>query len=92
MEDRKVMLTTIDNKIDPFTDFALWLLRDKELGYNTVEYLARIAKISDDMTQKEEDAEIERAIDEIVAINPLGIYIKKFNPAKQQPDNGSVDA
>lgn len=81
MEEKKVMLTTIDNEFNPFTDFVLWLLRDKELGYNTCQYLARIAKVTDDMTQKEEDAEIERAIDEIVALNPLGVYVKVYNNA-----------
>lgn len=79
MENSKVMLTTIDNIYNPFTQFSLWLLRDNELGYNTCGYLARIAKLTDDMTQKEEDEEIERAIDEIVELNPLGIYIKVYN-------------
>ena len=79
MEDSKVMLTTIDNIYDPFTQFTLWLLRDQELGYNTCGYLARIAKLTDDMTQKEEDEEIERAIDEIIELNPLGVYIKVYN-------------
>ena len=79
MEDSKVMLTTIDNIYDPFTQFTLWLLRDQELGYNTYGYLARIAKLTDDMTQKEEDEEIERAIDEIIELNPLGVYIKVYN-------------
>ena len=81
MDDKKVMLTTTDNDYDPFTDFTLWLLRDKELGYNTCQYLARIAKVTDDMTQKEEDAELERAMDEIIALNPLGVYVKKFKDA-----------
>lgn len=70
-------LTTIDNDFDPFEQFDSWLLFDKEKGYNSSEYLMRVAQISDDMTQKEIDEEIERAIDEIVALNPLGIY-KKF--------------
>lgn len=69
-------LTTIDNPFDPFEQFDSWLLFDKEKGYNSSEYLMRIAQISDDMTQKEIDEEIERAIDEIVALNPLGIYKK----------------
>ena len=76
MEETKVMLTTIDNPFDPFEQFTLWLLFDKEKGYNSCEYLARITNITDDMTQKEEDAEIERAIDEIIELNPLGIYVK----------------
>lgn len=69
-------LTTTDNPFDPFEQFASWLLFDKEKGYNSSEYLMRIANISDDMTQKEIDEEIERAIDEIVMVNPLGIYKK----------------
>lgn len=70
------MLTTIDNPFDPFEQFTSWFLFDVEKGYNTCSYLARIAKLSNGMTQKEEDDEVERAIDEIVSINPLGIYMK----------------
>ena len=70
------MLTTFDNPFDPFEQFTSWLLFDKEKGYNTSEYLARIAKLSDDMTQKEENEEIERAIDEIIMTNPVHIYRK----------------
>ena len=76
MEETKVMLTTIDNPFDPFEQFTQWLLFDKEKGYNSCEYLARITNFTDDMTQKEEDSEIERAIDEIIELNPLGIYVK----------------
>lgn len=70
------MLTTIDNPFDPFEQFTSWLLFDNEKGYNTCGYLARIAKITDDMSQSEEDEEVERAIDEIIAVNPLNIYRK----------------
>ena len=72
------MLTTLDNPYNPFEQFTHWLLFDKEQGYNTCEYLARIAYLSDDMTQKEENEEIERAIDEIIFTNPLPIYKKVF--------------
>lgn len=60
------MLTTIDNPFDPFEQFTSWLLFDNEKGYNSCGYLARIAKLSDDMSQKEIDDEVERAIDEII--------------------------
>ena len=70
------MLTTFDNPYDPFEQFASWFLFDVEKGYNTCSYLARIAQITDDMTQIEENEEIERAIDEIIMMNPLGIYKK----------------
>ena len=73
MESNEVMLTTTDNPYNPFDQFHSWLLFDKEKGYNTCEYLARIAKLEDDMSQPEKDAEIERAIDEIISYNLLGL-------------------
>ena len=76
--ENECMLTTIDNPFDPFEQFTSWFLFDVEKGYNTCGYLARIVKLSDDMSQKEQEDEIERAIDEIISINPSGIYIKAF--------------
>lgn len=69
-------LSTIDNPFDPFEQFDDWLRFDEDKGYNCCSYLARIAKITDDMTPNEEDAEIERAIDEILTFNPIGLYKK----------------
>ena len=40
--DNDYLLTTIDNPYDPFEQFSLWLLFDKEQGYNTLEYLGRV--------------------------------------------------
>lgn len=70
------MLTTIDNPYNPFDEFALWLLFDKQKGYNSCEYLARIAQLSDDLSEKETEDEIERAMDEIIMYDPFGIYKK----------------
>ena len=70
------MLTTVDNPFDPFEQFTSWFMFDVEKGYNSCSYLDRIAKFSDDMSQAEIDAETERAIDEIIIMNPLGIYKK----------------
>ena len=72
----EVMLTTFDNPFDPFEQFASWFLFDVEKGYNTCSFLARIAKISDQFSEKEEDEEIERAIDEIIKYDFLNIYKK----------------
>lgn len=69
-------LTTFDNPFDPFDDFTSWFMFDIEKGYNTCGYLDRIAKVTDDMSKKEVDEEIERAIDEIILYNPLNIYKK----------------
>ena len=72
----EVMLTTIDNPYNPFEQFDLWLLFDKEKGYNTCEYLARIVNLTNDMSEKEIDAATNRAIDDIIVNDPFGIYKK----------------
>lgn len=72
----EVMLTTFDNPFDPFEDFTSWFMFDIEKGYNTCGYVARIANTPDDLSQKEVDEEIERAIDEIIRYDFLNIYKK----------------
>ena len=80
-EQRECMLSTIDNPFDPFVDFVSWFMFDIEHCYNTCSYLARIVKLEDDFTQNEINAEIERAVDEIIMVNPLHIYKKVYNMA-----------
>lgn len=63
-------LTTVDNPYDPFEDFDHWFLFDVVNGYNSCSYLARIATTSDQLTDEENLKEINRAIDEIVSLNP----------------------
>ena len=70
------MLTTYDNPFNPFEQFSSWFQFDVEKGYNTCSYLARIAKLSDEMSQQEEDEEVERAIDEIIKYDFMNIYKK----------------
>lgn len=79
-------LTTIDNPFDPFEQFDSWLMFDKEKGYNSCERLARIAQITDDMTQKEFDDENERAIDEIIKHDILNVYQKVTRQSAQVGD------
>jgi len=77
------MLTTVDNPYSPFDQFTLWHLFDKERGYNTCELLARIAHTSDEMTDQENSAEIDRAIDEIIKYDPLNIYQRVFSDVEE---------
>lgn len=63
-------LTTFDNPYDPFTDFDKWFVFDVTKGYNSCGYLARIATTSEQLTDQENNEEIEKAIDEIVFLNP----------------------
>ena len=85
-------LTTFDNVYDPFEEFTSWFLFDVEKGYNTCSYLARIAKLSDDMTEKEVNEEIERAIDEIIMTNPLPIYrkVRRNEPVTELTDTEGI--
>lgn len=76
------MLTTIDNPFNPFEQFTSWFLFDVEKGYNSCSYLARIAKLTDDMTEDEVDAEIERAINEIIKYDFTNKFIRVKCPDK----------
>lgn len=69
-------LTTIDNPFDPFEQFDSWFLFDVEKGYNTCAYLGRIAKTSEQLSDEENDREVERAIDEIIKYDFMNIYKK----------------
>jgi len=73
---RDVMLTTIDNPFNPFTQFDQWKAFDESKGYYSCAYLARIVKTSDELSEEDEALAIEQAIDEIVRLNILGIYRK----------------
>ena len=75
------MLTTFDNPFDPFEQFTSWFLFDVEKGYNTCSYLARVVKLSDEMSEKETNEEINRAIDQIIENDILNIYkrVKRNN-------------
>lgn len=74
--DGTVMITTFDNPFDPFEQFASWFLFDVEKGYNTCSYLGRIARTSEQFSDEENNAETERAIDEIIKYDFKNIYKK----------------
>ena len=75
---RRCALTTFDNPYDPFTQTKEWFLFDVEKGYNTCDYLGRIAKTSDQLSQEENDLETERAIDEIIKLDFMNQYKKVY--------------
>ena len=74
--ERHVSITTVDNPFNPLENFTSWFLFDVEKGYYTCSKLGRLSKLRDDMTDKEEMEEIERAIDRLIEIDPLDIYKK----------------
>ena len=78
------MLTTFDNPYNPFDQFESWFLFDVGKNYNTSARLARVANITEDMTDKEYLEETERAIDEIILYDNLNIY-KKLKKEVREP-------
>lgn len=74
--DKGYMLTTLDNPFDPFDDFTQWYMFDCDRGHNTSSRLARIANITSEMSQKEVDDEMDRAMDLIVKYDFEDKYIK----------------
>lgn len=86
IDERLCRLTTIDNPYDPFDEFDNWFLFDVEKGYNTCDYIARIAKTSDLFTDKENNDETERAIDEIIKYDFRSIYKKVVRVVKHNEE------
>lgn len=70
------MLTTVDNPFDPFTEFDDWYAFDTKAGYNTSALLARLVVTSDELSEADQSAAIESAIDEIVRENVSGVHRK----------------
>ena len=65
--ENKVMLTTIDNPFNPFTDFKQWYSYDIQMGYNTCERLASIVNsLPESLTQEENNYFVNEAIDELI--------------------------
>ena len=65
-------LTTFDNPYDPFEQFTQWFMFDEEKGYHTTAYLGRIARTSDQLS----DEENNREVDEIIRFDFQNIYRK----------------
>ena len=71
-----IWITTTDNPFDFFTQFDDWYQFDESKGYHTCSYVARIAKVSNDLSDLDNKIEIERAINEILSFNLTGNYKK----------------
>lgn len=85
INSNECMLSTIDNPYNPFENFDEWYLYDMEKGWNSCGRLARIAKLSDEMSEEENEIEIEKAIDSIIKNDFLNIFIKVRPNSKIEP-------
>jgi len=73
---KRIHITTIDNPFNPFEDFDSWFKFDCEKGYYTCSRLARIANLEENMTEEQENQEIERVTNRLIELDPLDIYTK----------------
>lgn len=87
----KAMLTTVDNPFNPFNQFDSWLSYDMDHGYGTCAYLARIARTSDQLSDAENDREVERAIDEILKYDFANMYKKVYEEAAKSEKESKPD-
>lgn len=68
------MLTTVDNPYDPFTQWDEWFNWDLNAGYHTSGLLARIARVSDDLSDADLHLAVQDAIAEVVRENVSGVH------------------
>ena len=73
---RRIALTTSDNPFDPFDDFDRWFRFDESKGYMSSGLVARVADVSDELSEGDRNRAIEEAINFIVEVNPTSNYKK----------------
>lgn len=69
------ILTTKDNPYDPRVDFDKWYQWDQDAGYNTLEYLARVANMTVDNDNAASDTKLELAKLEIIDNDMEDLYV-----------------
>ena len=70
----EVMLTTVDNPYDPFTQWNEWYEYDESSGYSTSSLLARITLSSDELSDSDQRIARDDAIDIIIREIGPGFY------------------
>lgn len=77
----EVALTTKDNPYHPIDEYDDWYAYDIQNGYCTDAYIARVLKTSEELSEAQQKVDYERAIDEIISFDFLGMYKKVIKPA-----------
>jgi hypothetical protein len=68
------MLTTFDNPYDPFDQWEEWYAFDEARGYSTSGLLARIAIVSNELSDSDVVRITNQAIEAIVSENVSGMH------------------
>lgn len=77
------LLSTADNPYNPFTEFDQWRTWDEQSGYHTLAYLARVCITSDELSELDQSQAYDLALEEILAENITGNYIRVPEPVLQ---------
>lgn len=80
-------VTTMDNPYDYWTQFDQWYAFDTQKGYNTCDYVARLALTSNEMSDAEYSQAVNEAVDEILRLNVTGNYKKTVEKPKKTDEN-----
>lgn len=78
----RVMLTTVDNPFDPFTQFDEWYAWDEASGYHTTAFLARVVITSDELSEYDQRLAYEQGVDEIIRENVSGMHQRVYEKIK----------
>lgn len=70
-------LTTKDNPYSYFKEKDEWEAYENATGFRATSMLGRFAFTSDQLSVEENEAEIERAIDEIIKYDPTNTFAKE---------------
>lgn len=79
---KECFITTFDNPFNYFTQFDQWLAFDRINGYYTLELIGRLARLAPDLSEEEEDSELERVFDFIIEWHG-DLYHKVYKDSKQ---------
>lgn len=74
----QVMLTTVDNPFNPFTQFDEWYAWDEQAGYHSSALLARVVVSSDELSDYDQRLDYEAGIEEIIRENVSGMHKKVY--------------
>lgn len=75
MDNERYLLSTSDNPYNPWTSFDQWRIWDEAAGYNSLAYLARIVKSSDELSAVDQSTAISQGMNDIIEQNG-DFYIK----------------
>ena len=85
----KLWATTVDNPWDYFSNFDEWYATDRQLGYNTCSYIARLLDMygySDEMSEEDKTIMINDAVRRVIRDDLLDRYrvVREKDPAPGQ--------